>query len=63
MNADYKKGFNDALSEIKGEIDGLVKALVANCNPDPLGSLEECLADSEIQAFNLVLDIIKEKKK
>ena len=56
-----KVGYGRALTEVKDEVNGLINALRARCNPNPFGNTEECLADAEIQAFDLVLDIIKEK--
>ncbi len=48
--------------KIKTEIDKIIDGLKRNCNPDPLGTTEECLADAEIEALNLVKDIIDEMK-
>lgn len=45
---------------ITAEIDNIIEGLKRNCNPDPLGTTEECLADAEIEALGLVKDIIDE---
>ena len=47
---------------ITAEIDKIIEGLKRNCNPDPLGTTEECLADAEIEALGLVKDIIDEMK-
>ena len=47
---------------ITAEIDKIIDGLKRNCNPDPLGTTEECLADAEIEALGLVKDIIDEMK-
>ena len=60
---EFKAGYNQALNEIANEINGIISGLRTYCNPDPLGTTEECLADAEIQALELVLDTIKEKAK
>ena len=47
---------------ITAEIDKIIEGLKRNCNPDPLGTTEECLADAEIEALGLVKDIIGKMK-
>ena len=47
---------------ITAEIDKIIDGLKRNCNPDPLGTTEECLADAEIEALGLVKDIISKMK-
>jgi hypothetical protein len=44
-------------SALVAEINGIVKALNRQ-NPDPLGNHAQCLAAAEIEALNLVKDII-----
>ena len=44
--------------KITAEIDKIIDGLKRNCNPDPLGTTEECLADAEIEALGLVKSII-----
>lgn len=41
-------------SAVLAEIKELEKALINACKPNPLGNLEECLTDAELQAFDLV---------
>lgn len=48
--------------KITAEIDKIIDGLKRNCNPDPLGTTEECLADAEIEALGLVKDIIGKMK-
>ena len=47
---------------VTAEIDKIIDGLKRNCNPDPLGTTEECLADAEIEALGLVKDIIDKMK-
>ena len=54
-------GYIQALNEIDNDIKVFIAVLNTKHNPDPLGSEEDCLADAEIQALELVLDTIKEK--
>ena len=42
------------------EIKGIIAAVKVKKHPDELGSIEQCLAAAEIEAFNLALDCIKE---
>lgn len=42
------------------EIKGIIAAVKVKNLPDELGSIEQCLAAAEIEAFNLALDCIKE---
>ena len=47
---------------LTAEIDKIIEGLKRNCNPDPLGTTEECLADAEIEALELVKTTIDEMK-
>ena len=47
---------------VKAEIDKIVNGLKSNCDPNPLGTTEECLADAEIEALDLVKSIIDKMK-
>ena len=47
---------------ITAEIDKIIDGLKRNCNPDPLGTTEECLADAEIETLELVKTTIDEMK-
>lgn len=47
---------------ITAEINKIIEGLKINCNPDPLGTTEECLAAAEIEALGLVKDIIGKMK-
>ena len=40
--------------KITAEIDKIIDGLKKNCNPNPLGTTEECLAAAEIEALVLV---------
>ena len=40
--------------KIKAEIDKITESLTKSCNPDPLGTTEECIAAAEIEALGLV---------
>lgn len=48
--------------KIKTEIDKIIEGLKRSCNPDPMGTTEECMADAEIEALELVKAIIDEMK-
>lgn len=48
--------------KIKGEIDEIIAGLKKGCNPDPLGTTEECVAAAEIEALELVKSTIDEMK-
>lgn len=48
--------------KITAKIDGIIDGLKCNCNPDPMGTTEECLADAEIEALELVKSVIDEMK-
>lgn len=65
MQEDYKIGYNrgyrEALSFVKNEINSLTKGLEAQ-HPDPLGNTVQMLADAEITALNLVVSTIEEKE-
>lgn len=47
---------------ITAEIDKIIEGLKRSCNPNPLGTTEECMADAEIEALGLVKAIIDEMK-
>lgn len=44
--------------KIKAEIDKITESLTKSCNPDPLGTTEECMTAAEIEALGLVKDAI-----
>jgi hypothetical protein len=44
--------------KIKAEIDKITESLTKSCNPDPLGTMEECMAAAELEALGLVKSII-----
>jgi len=44
------------------EIDKIIEGLKKNCNPNPLGTTEECLAAAEIEALELVKSAIDKMK-
>lgn len=48
--------------KITAEIDKITEVLKKKCNPNPLGTIDDMLADSEIETLELVKDIIKEMK-
>ena len=48
--------------KLTAKIDGIIDGLKRNCNPDPMGTTEECLADAEIEALELVKSAIDEMK-
>jgi hypothetical protein len=47
---------------ITAEIDKIIEGLKRSCNSNPLGTTEECLADAEIEALELVKTTIDEMK-
>ena len=47
---------------ITAEIDKIIEGLKRSCNPNPLGTTEECMADAEIEALGLVKATIEEMK-
>jgi hypothetical protein len=47
---------------ITAEIDKIIEGLKRSCNPNPLGTTEECLADAEIEALELAKTTIDEMK-
>ena len=47
---------------ITAEIDKIIEGLKRSCNPNPLGTTEECMADAEIEALELVKATIDEMK-
>ena len=48
--------------KITAEIDKIIDGLKSNCNPNPLGTTEECLAAAEIEALDLVKGILDKMK-
>lgn len=48
--------------KIKAEIDKIIDALKISCNPNPLGTTDDCLVAAEIEALGLVKDTIDEMK-
>ena len=40
------------------EIEKIKEGLLRNCNPNPLGNSQECLAAAEIEALDLVVDSV-----
>ena len=48
--------------KIKAEIDNIINGLKRNCNPNPLGTTEECLAAAEIEVLELVKNSIDNMK-
>lgn len=44
--------------KIKAEIDKITESLTKSCNPDPLGTTEECMAAAELEALGLVKSVI-----
>lgn len=47
---------------VKAEIDKIANRLKSNCDPNPLGTTEECMTAAEIEALDLVKDIIDKMK-
>lgn len=47
---------------ITAEIDKIIEGLKRSCNPDPMGTTEECMAAAEIEALDLVKTTIDEMK-
>lgn len=41
---------------VVAEIEEVISGLRRNCNPNPLGNIQECLADAEIEALNIIKD-------
>lgn len=48
--------------KIKAEIDTIINGLKKSYNPDPFGEIGECMAAAEIEALELVKDIIDKMK-
>lgn len=42
----------------KAEIDKITESLTKSCNPDPLGTTEECMVAAEVEALGLVKSVI-----
>lgn len=42
------------LDAVVAEIEKVISGLRRNCNPNPLGNMQECLAAAEIEALNLI---------
>ena len=53
----YVKGYDQACSDIKSKVQDLIDGLRKN-NPNPFGNESELMAASEIEALNMILDII-----
>lgn len=49
-------------SKVKAKIDKIIDGLKGSCDSNPLGTTEECLAAAEIEALDLVKDIIDKMK-
>lgn len=47
---------------ITAEINKIIEELKRSCNPDPMGTTEECMAAAEIEALELVKTTIDEMK-
>lgn len=48
--------------KIKAEIDKITESLTKSCNPNPLGTTEECMVAAEIETLELVKTTIDEMK-
>ncbi len=48
--------------KITAKIDGIIETLKRSCNPDPLGTTEECMVAAELEALGSVKSIIDEMK-
>lgn len=46
--------------KLTAQIKGIIAAVETKKHPDVLGSMEQCLAASEVEALSLALDCIKE---
>ena len=57
------KEYKQALSDIREDVNEIISGLCSHCNPDPMGTLQECLAYGEIEALKLVLNAINERDK
>ena len=44
--------------KILAYIDKIIKGLESSCTPNPLGTIEECMANAEIEALSLVIEFI-----
>lgn len=52
---------NEAMREkVKNKVEGIIDSLKKNCNPNPLGTTEECITAGEIEALERVIEIIEE---
>lgn len=49
-------------NKIKTEINLLINGLKRSCNPNPLGTIDECIAAAEIEALRLVIELIDKLK-
>ena len=47
---------------ITAEIDNIIEGLKKKCNPNPLGTIDDMLADAEIETLELVKTTIDEMK-
>ena len=48
--------------KIKAEINTIINGLKKSCNPNPMGTTIDCMTAAEIEALNLVKDIIDKMK-
>ena len=44
--------------KIKAKVTEMISALNERCNPDPFGSMMQCLAAAQIEALNMVIEYI-----
>ena len=44
------------LDAVVAEIEKVISGLRRNCNPNPLGNMQECMAAAEIEALKLIKD-------
>ena len=47
---------------VTAEIDKIIEGLKKKCNPNPLGTIDDMLADAEIETLELVKTVIDEMK-
>lgn len=45
---------------VMAEIETLINSLRKSCNPNPFGSIQECLADAQIEALSIVKESIED---
>jgi len=61
ISATAQHFYNLALEDVKKDVEKTIGALKKQ-NPNPLGTITECLADSEITALETVVDFINNQK-